>query len=273
MPSNLEPKYEEHFTAIVDFLGFSEGSRKVDEGTRSKVLGVLKDLSGLRGEFAVKSTPVEGTKSTTIKPAVSTFSDHIVVSWPLQPVCDEFGSGETLAAIILSSDFTRLLASIAAQALRIGFLVRGGASIGGLYHANGVVFGEALVDAYEIESRTSIYPRVVLSPRITSRPTWLAAKKDIEKYDDGLYHFDYFNGLLLDAVRPGPGWAVGVKLWFDEVLAITARNLAELQTQGKVNKFAKWAWFVHQFRSSLEKLDPQFLTDLGISLEGIKWPM
>lgn len=81
---------------------------------------------------------------TTMRPAVSTFSDHIVVSYPLQPLYDA-GSDEQFTAYTVLYHFSKLLASIAAAALRIGFLVRGGATIGKLYHTRGVVFGEALI--------------------------------------------------------------------------------------------------------------------------------
>src|ERR1700674_2296218 len=78
MPSTMEPKYEyeEQFTAFVDFLGFSEASAKTDEVTRLKVLDLLVALSTLRGEFGVESTVQEGRKTSHIKPAISTFSDH-----------------------------------------------------------------------------------------------------------------------------------------------------------------------------------------------------
>jgi hypothetical protein len=267
----VEPKYEEQFTAFLDFLGFSEVSSTTDDTTRLKVLDLLLSLSALRGEFAVQSTAQESSKTSYIKPAISTFSDHIVISYPLQPVSDEMESNEHLAAFVIMNQFVRLLTSIAAAALRIGFLVRGGATIGKLYHARGVVFGEALVEAYQIESRTSIYPRVVLSPHITSRSRWKENQLDIAKGDDGLYHFDYFKSLLFGAVPPGDSYAVAVRAWLDEVVRLVARNLTDLENGGRINELAKWAWFARQFRSGLEKLNPQMLTAFGISLDAISW--
>ena len=43
----IEPRYEEQFTAFVDFLGFREASVEIDETTRSKVLALLKELATL----------------------------------------------------------------------------------------------------------------------------------------------------------------------------------------------------------------------------------
>lgn len=268
----MEPTYEEQFTAFIDFLGFSEVSARTDEETRLKVLNLLLSLSALRGEFDVRSTVQEGRKTNLIQPAVSTFSDHIVVSYPLRPICDEMGSDGLMSAIFIMTQFVRLLRKIAAAALRIGFLVRGGATIGNLYHARGVVFGEALIDAFQIESRTSIYPRVVLSPQITRRPTWIENGHEIAKGEDGLYHFDYFNGLLLDAAPPGEKWAATVKQWLNVAVAHVAKNVNEFENNGRINELAKWAWFAREFRSGMEKLPPGLLGSLGISLDSIPWP-
>jgi hypothetical protein len=267
----MEPKYEEQFTAFIDFLGFSEVDAEIDETTRSRVLGLLLSLSTLRGEFELQSTFHESGKMTSFKPAISTFSDHIVISYPLQQIFAETGSYEQVGALVVMSQFTDLLTRIAAAALRIGFLVRGGATIGKLYHAGGVVFGEALIDAFQIESRISIYPRVVLSRQITSRQMWIQKEIGIAKDHDGLYHFDYFKELLFRAAPPGD--SPNVKLWFDDVVAVVSRKLTELESSGKMKEFAKWAWFARQFRSGLETLNPETLKSHGVSLDVISWPM
>ena len=48
---------------------------------------------------------------------------------------------------------------------------RFGYSFGQLYHENGVVFGEAMVDAYEVEHKHACHPRVLVSDRIIDRLT------------------------------------------------------------------------------------------------------
>jgi hypothetical protein len=165
-----------------------------------------------------------------------------------------------------------LLTRIAAAALRIGFLVRGGATIGKLYYAHGVVFGKALVDAFQIESRTSIYPRVVLSRQITSRPAWIQKQIGIAKDHDGLYRFDYFKELLFHSALPGESWRANVKLWFADVIAVISSKLTELENNGRMKEFAKWAWFAGEFRSGLEASHPELLKSVGVSLDAISWP-
>ena len=104
--------------------------------------------------------------TANFRPEVSTFSDNIVISYPLASMTKEL-SPHSVPIFVLSQTLLSILAS---QALRLGFLLRGGAAIGRLYHDSGVIFGDALVEAYRLESQIAIYRRVILSPGITSHP-------------------------------------------------------------------------------------------------------
>jgi hypothetical protein len=267
----MEPKYEEQFTAFIDFLGFSEVSNSADDTTRLKLLNLLLSLSSLRGEFDLQSVVEETGKRSQIKPAISTFSDHIVISFPLEPVIKEMDANEHVAAFVIMMQFNRLLTNIAAAALRIGFLIRGGATIGKLYHSRGVVFGDAMVEAFNIESRTSVYPRVVLSSQITRRQAWIEKQMDLMKGDDGLCQFDYYKPLILNAAMPGQDYGANIRAWFTDVVEIVAKNLRELEGSGKLNELAKWTWFAREFRRSLERMNPMLLKSLGVSLDAISW--
>jgi hypothetical protein len=157
-------KYEETFIAFADFLGFSEASTELDDSARQEVLGLLQNLAALRSEFEaalIDATNIGARYS--IKPAVSTFSDHIVISYGLETLRNTTPLNEETIAIAILAQIVKLISTIAAEALRLGFLIRGAATIGKLYHANGVVFGEALIEATQLEARTAVYPRIVLS--------------------------------------------------------------------------------------------------------------
>ncbi len=88
----MKPVGEDTFTAFIDLLGFSEASADVKEATWEKVLSLLVSLSSLRQEFSVR---IEGgpNGSTTylVNPAISTFSDHIVISYPLGQLANAEG--------------------------------------------------------------------------------------------------------------------------------------------------------------------------------------
>jgi hypothetical protein len=267
----IEPRYEEQFTAFVDFLGFKEASTDLDEPTRLAVLGLLQGLASLRSEFSADTIDLPtGGKSHNIFPAVSTFSDNLLISFPLQSVLSQVG-GERMAMLTILHQFNRLLSMIAAAALGFGFLIRGGATIGKLYHANGVIFGEGITEAVQLETRTAIYPRVVLSNKITRRQGWTTDRLFVVKDDDGIYHLDYISSMLFRAAPPGDDWNRNVKSWFDGVVPIIGRNLRDLELKGKLNELAKWTWFAKRFRVSLERLGPEALNAVGISLGTITW--
>src|SRR5580658_7830841 len=78
------------------------------------------------------------------------------------------GDNSRIVAFLVAPQFERLVSIIAGQALRLGFLIRGAATIGKLYHSQGVVFGEALIEAVQLEKRTAVYPRVILSAAVMS---------------------------------------------------------------------------------------------------------
>jgi hypothetical protein len=79
------------------------------------------------------------------------FSDTLIVATP--------ADDPALAVDLLTRDAARLQMTLAAR----GFFVRGGLSLGLHSVADGLVFGPALVEAYALESRQAIHPRIVLS--------------------------------------------------------------------------------------------------------------
>lgn len=263
--------YVEQFTAFIDFLGITEATVKSDEKARSEILRLLLQLSMLRGEFNIQSEKNPTGKTTYLYPAVSTFSDHVVMSYQLGAIrSDE--SDESLVAIAVLHHFTQLLTRLAAAALKLGFLIRGGATIGMLHHENGVVFGEALIDAYKIESRTAIYPRVVLSSNITSRQSWMKPSALwLTKDDDGLYYANYFMTLFNAEAPPGELYKASVGKWFDAAVVVISENLRALEKEGRLNELAKWTWFARKFRAALERLPMQLRDVLGLSIEKITW--
>jgi hypothetical protein len=263
-------KYEETFTAFLDFLGFSEASRELDEVARLKVLSLLLALVGLRSEFSAASErEADGSTRYHIKPAISTFSDNIVISFGLETLRATAGDNSRVVAFLVVPQFERLVSIIAAQALRLGFLVRGAATIGKLYHANGVVFGEALIEAVELEKRTAVYPRVILSSTVTSA---LDLNPGYVKHEeDGIICVDYIRNMIFNVAQPGDAWSANVKAWFYEVVPVIQTALETHAQSGSLNKLSKWTWFAKRFRAAIASLPPEACTALGISIENIPW--
>src|SRR5579872_898035 len=223
----LSAQFEPHFTAFIDLLGFAEASTGGDDVTRAKVLAFLLSISSIRSEYGFKSEAVEAGTTIWLQPTISTFSDHIVISYPLKRLAASLGKDDSHVPVHVLTGFSSMLTSIAVAALSIGFLIRGGATIGNLYHSGGVVFGEAIVKAYSLESKTAIYPRVVLSQDVCTQTDWIRwGKWFLRRGNDGLYYFNYYRHLVLSSAHPGDRWTEGTKAWAAYLNQLLAENLS-----------------------------------------------
>jgi len=127
----MTEQYEQRAVLFLDVLGFK---RLIKEGREDLVEQAL----------AITTAPYQSNVT------VSAFSDCMVVSMV-------FERGVELAELIA---FT---SSLVLHLLHQGILSRGGIAVGKLRHEGGIVYGPALIEAYELESQVACYPRVVLS--------------------------------------------------------------------------------------------------------------
>ena len=86
-------------------------------------------------------------QATGIK--VTTFSDSIIISYP---------ANKEDGLFLLLINIIHLQLELGA----LGIMIRGGIAIGGVYHDGRMVFGPAMNEAYMLESRRAVYPRVVI---------------------------------------------------------------------------------------------------------------
>ena len=72
-----------------------------------------------------------------------------------------------------------------------GFFVRGGLSLGSLHVSEQVLFGPALVEAYDLESRAAVHPRIVLSRAAADSQRGTTGGSMLLGDDDGHTFIDY----------------------------------------------------------------------------------
>jgi len=92
--------------------------------------------------------------------------------WPGDPQVTQFSDCLAISTRADHEGKSWLISSlgfISMSLLHQGFLLRGGLTIGELYHQGTMVFGPALLKAYELESRCSIYPRIILDPVLSKQ--------------------------------------------------------------------------------------------------------
>lgn len=152
--------YEERIVAFVDILGFSDMISRSENNVEiyEKINQALKTIQNVKKQ----------SENTSAK--VTTFSDNIVVSYPAD-------GKDSLYYILID------LIHLQLELLQLGVLVRGGIAKGKVRHTKEMVFGPAMVAAYELESKYAVYPRIIVEKETVD---W---EKD--NYRKQLYGADY----------------------------------------------------------------------------------
>jgi hypothetical protein len=198
--------YEERLTCFIDILGFKsaiEQSLKQDEVREGlyNAIHVLKSerlLDQVYGDIPFFLLD----KECTIKPSrevingdikeqyssaypitITQFSDSFVLSCPV--------NNHASCSMLLECVYLVHLIYY----YNLGMMIRGGISVGKLVHEeSGALFGPAMNEAYALESKSAIYPRVVLSQEASALLTSILEShpvlKPIKKSFDGHDVFD-----------------------------------------------------------------------------------
>ncbi len=226
--------FTNHFVLYLDFLGVSEAASVWEEARAARLIAVLEMIAAARASFTMdgKSLPDDSYKFK-ITAETSTFSDHIVASYP---VFDDAPMPIDLVMDMYLKLSQDMVGTIAVEALKIGLLVRGGLTIGKLHHSDGVVFGEAMGDAHRLERRVAIFPRVAVSSRIYAN--LLPDKRDRLLHDsDGIWRLDYFSNMVTN-IAPTER-----EQWIGTCAELIDCNVDVFEKAERWNEFAKWSWF------------------------------
>jgi hypothetical protein len=257
--SNADLPLMERFTLFFDFLGSSQAASWPAE----RLYPFLDLLIAIAAQMQTTqeidgNAQEDGSYRIRITPEVTVFSDNIVVSYPSLGDEDSIPHNvpahlrlEAHWAKFMCQDAIRIVSGVAEMALRIGVIIRGGYSFGQLYHENGVVFGEAMVDAYQLESRFAVNPRILVSDRIIERLKEIPeADRDFLLQDtDGRWHLNYFSRMLQHS-SDGPIDGEQAKRWKQAHLATIDAAIEE-----NLDSVAqKWGWFKEQFERATSKI-------------------
>ena len=187
----MKLEYENRIIAFIDILGFGSliKESEKDKNILIKLFSALKYLKTLESPKGWNTDTIEieedaqkreiGSFEIDKKTNVTCFSDSIIVSVKIENI----GINEAVSTLIAN------LSYIGSYLLTEGILIRGGITYGPLIHSErGIVFGQALIDAYRTESKLSIYPRVLLSKKILCELNYpLTTKRNRYPYHQYLY--------------------------------------------------------------------------------------
>lgn len=178
--------YEERICCFIDILGFRNHiSQTITDTGKDEVKKIASIKSIL--DFSKRLTENEGFSESKV---VTYFSDSIVISY-------KYDEESQLFWTLLN------LLQVSMELANQGFLTRGGVAIGKLIHTNEIIFGPALVKAYDIESKISKFPRILVANDVIEKGLKYHSKshtkRDEKEYilnivtkdDDGHYYIDY----------------------------------------------------------------------------------
>ena len=157
-----------HFVAFLDILGFKA---LVDKEVRKASGKYLEKLLRCHQKCAEIFQP-----DPTLK--IIQFSDSIVISRP-------YDASQFIPFIKNIAEYQRYL-------LDEQLLCRGGVVVNQHFTNGTFTFSAGLIDAYEVESKSARYPRVVIAPDLIDLiyPNGIPSI-EIVREDDGLHFIDY----------------------------------------------------------------------------------
>lgn len=251
--------YSNRAVVFLDILGFREAikSTALNEALLDKVSGAIHSIRRPHFDEYLSQTAliIRGKRSS--EPKVTQFSDSIVISRPEHEIAElVLDTAQAIHGLISS-----------------GMVCRGSIAIGKLIHNEQLLFGPAMLTAYENES-VQPFPAVILTNKIALKVfnsrcgtvlkgTWLNpsnilfAKEILKTLSDEYYFVDYFNHYER-VVQYEDG-----ALHFKNMREMIVNNYLTSQNE-KVRE--KYAWMITMFNNSNvianNGLKPIFLNSL-----------
>ncbi|MCH5280928.1 MAG: hypothetical protein J1E61_05615 [Lachnospiraceae bacterium] len=226
----MEQKYKmiNAVVAFIDVLGSSEAIEE-DEVASLNAIHIAYDKA--LAEFKRRST------KTLIEPKVNIFSDNIALSV-------EIVENEEEKAFLSIISFSAMLQM---YMWTNGFLVRGGISYGTFFVDEIMIWGKTLLRTHKFEESVSIYPRIIIEPKIAEvlRPVFKSKRINIINKDfDGMFFIDPF------------GLETKTKEVYLNLLEYFINdNLVRLEKyQNNIKIYQKICWLQQYFEEKYDKL-------------------
>lgn len=169
--AHASPRQTLSFVAFVDVLGVRQMMLTAEDDERALLLerlrgaytAALPDLRDLMGA----DREAGGT--------VNCFTDNIVITHPVWPREGAF-TEQSIGAMVIALTYLQM-----GFALH-GFFLRGGIDVGEVYVDDDMVFGDALLNAYQAESQAARDPRIVFTD--AAKETYLSTMDSYSRAAD-----------------------------------------------------------------------------------------
>ena len=247
-------KQTPHIVAFLDFLGATAKMRSSEAND--------KFLQEIYTVYNFANHMLEQTeKKRKNKLKIKIFSDNIVIAEEIEDPSDLESVFQTYTDV---EQFALILYS---QALLTKNMMRGAISIGNLFINDTFVYGEALVSAYDDESKIANYPRIVVDKNIWTKFN-LPDKENLVKSDiDGELFLSPFWGIpKISEYDKGKAYFL-----LSHIKSFIENKYREMLTENKRFVFPKYHWLANQFNEYCHANNHPFSINLDkLTLEGVK---
>lgn len=266
-----DPGYEECLVTFFDILGFRNLLQTKSSAEISEFLSIFRQVS--EGDDIVPATRSDERRlHSEVKAEI--MSDAIV---RVRTIETQYYVGALYWELLD-------LLHIQIDCLNADILVRGAMTIGHMHvgtNLDGPIFGPALVQAYEMEGKEVIYPRIVVHEDVIARHRRDErlrreehSLKEEEDYlsdiliedEAGLHSIDYLRGILIAFEPDYEDWLA----FLGEHKQLIETRLSEA-ANASVRRKISWMKIYHNrvVREALAKLEIDARLDGGQSVEGL----
>jgi hypothetical protein len=229
---------------FIDILGWKSIVEKsvANKSLRMQMHNAIHSLGMLTDEYVTEETVEHPSEDEFTQ-----FSDSIIISFPYTHSLD-------VGRLI------RLVSGFQSTMLLSGFLVRGGITVGLMFHQGRIAFGPAVNRAYDLESKIACFPRVVIDPELEKTVQLQATKIPkhhtfVRKDNDGYLYPEY---LMVPARSPAAS---------KQTSNLIASRLAAFADEPVI--FAKYQWLHDRWTEALA--DAPWRVAVGEKLETEFW--
>ena len=246
-------KYENRLVAFIDILGFKEllndTVSKDGEDDEKRIDSLIEAYSSIRDIWDLDKNLAEFTPSRENSKKVSIFSDCLVVSVLIEQESEVFYTLLEIKWLIM-------------RLINLDILCRGAVSLGKFIHTDEYLFGPALVEAYTLESKAAIYPRVILDNTVIEAAGQhrnpdhsLKTEKNyvralLGQDSDGMYYIDYFYKALQEFDEP----QYDFPQYIHNIAEIIRKGLMGSTHPSKADVKVKYSWMRERYNSMVDRV-------------------
>lgn len=243
--------YSTRIVAFIDILGFAKSHIEKTKKDKLYAKYLLDILKKIKQEKSEAEWLIEGGRDNNREKEVTVFSDSIVISYSL-----DYGN-----IYWILSDLIYFQKKMISE----GIVVRGGVSIGELYHQDDIVFGPAMIDAYCLESKEAIYPRIIFTKETFNKSIKESLEENSELGEESMYSLElikkdeesdsiYYLDFLL---KDDGGYDYQAKLKYEKDYSIFIENVRRVIENGSKEKeprtIEKYTWLKKYFNNVAKK--------------------